>query len=223
MPILRRMRNRKKVRSRPKEKPNKPHRPFRQRLLAVLPILTWAILFTLFYGNSGVVRKLEPLAQDFTMRVRTPKGNSDIVLVQITRDDYINFFGGKSPLDPTKVNKIIDSIASAKPKVLGVDIDTSPETFESIKISADWPPIIWARDAAYSHLQRKHILSRLLGKKSSSAEYGLTTFKLDSDGAIRRYTRWYDTDEGPAPSFSWAILQKFRNSKTPPSASDFND
>lgn len=189
----------------------KRRRPFLRRLLAASPVIAGSILLTLLYSNTSTFRRLETLALDFTMLSREPPGSSDVAIVRITDADYQEYFGGKSPLDPAAVRKVIATVASGRPKVIGVDLDTSSEAFQSFEVPPDWPPIIWARDASYSNVRRKYLLSAVLGRNPPLAPYGLVTLKIDSDGAIRRYARWYDTDAGPAPSLPWAMLRKFRN------------
>ncbi len=194
-----------------RKRPQKQRRPLWQRLLAASPVIAGSIFLTLLYSNASVFRKLETAALDFRMRAREPTGDSNVAIVTITNEDYQQFFSGKSPLDPIVVNRIIAAIASARPKVIGVALDTSPETFQSITAPPDWPPIVWARSATYSRVHKKYLLSGVLGRSSTSAAYGLLTLKIDSDFAIRRYTRWYETDTGREPSFSWAML---KNSET---------
>jgi CHASE2 domain-containing sensor protein len=180
---------------------------------------------TLIYGNAPVFKKLETLAGDFIMLAREPEGDSDVAIVRITDDDYKQCFGGKSPLDPVQVHQIIGVIAAGKPKVIGVALDTSTPSFQSLRPPPDWPPIVWARDAFYSDVHEKYLLSGALGEKTPEVSYGLVALKPDSDGVIRRYSRWYDTDAGPkpAPSLPWAMLQKFRNDQSSPSDPDFKE
>ena len=201
----------------------KRSKPFWQRLLSASPVIAGSILLTLLYSNTSLFRSLETLALDFTMLVRELEGNSDVVIVRITDSDYQKYFGGKSPLDPAEVARVITLISSARPKVIGVDLDTSHEAFQSLTPAPDWPPVVWARGATYSNVQGKYVLSGVLGRNMPVAPHGLVTLGLDSDGSVRRYARWYDTDAGPAPSLPWVMLNKFRNVElTPPAASDLN-
>jgi CHASE2 domain-containing sensor protein len=219
------MRNRRKHPAADKKKKSKQRRKsFWRRLLRATPIIVASIFLTLIYGNTPVFRKLENLVSDSMMRIREPQGTSNIVIVRITDDYYKKEFGGKSPLDPEKLNQIIGAIAAGRPKVIGVALDTSSETFKSLSRTPDWPPIIWARDATYSSVHGKYLLSGVLGIDSPSVSYGLVVLKLDSDAVIRRYSRWYDTDAGPVPSLPWAMLKKFRNDERQLSAApDFKD
>ena len=56
--------------------------------------------------------------------------STEIRLVEITEKDYINWFGSTSPLKPEVILGLIDAIVARRPRVIGVDIDTS-----------DWGPL----------------------------------------------------------------------------------
>jgi CHASE2 domain-containing sensor protein len=185
-----------------------------RRLLAASPFILVSLLITLLYADSALFRKLETGALDLRMFFNKSPEDSNVVIVRITDADYRNHFGGKSPLDPVKLREIIGVIAAAKPKVIGIALDTSASEFQTLDIPPGWPPVVWARGSVYSNVRRKHLLSGALGRQSPSASCGLVAFKLDTDGAIRRYARWYDTDAGAAPSLPWAVLRKFRNDES---------
>jgi CHASE2 domain-containing sensor protein len=190
----------------------KVRRPFWRRLYGAAPFIMGGILLTLLYSDTALFRQLETTALDLQMLLRKPPDGSDVVVVRITNDDYQNpkLFHGKSPLDPAILQNIIGAIASGKPKVIGVDLDTSAKDFQTINPPPEWPPIIWARGATYSNVSQKYILSDALGGDNPYSRCGLVTLKIDSDGVIRRYTRWYATDAGPMPSLPWAVLREFR-------------
>lgn len=197
-----------------KGKARKKRAPFLQRLIGVLPVLMGSIVLTLLYSDTALFRKLETTALDFKMLSRAPADSSDVVIVAITETDYQKKFGGKSPLDPVELRNVIEAIASAGPKVIGVDVDTSSAEFQALTLPANLPPVIWARDANYSHVNHTYRISNLLGQRDSSQPFGLVTLKLDQDGAIRRYVRWYDADVGPVPSLPWQMVQIFRTGQT---------
>lgn len=187
-------------------------RTFRRRLVGAIPFIVAGILLTLLYSNTALFRQLEKSALDLQMLLRKPPESSNIVVVRVTNKDYQSpdMFRGKSPLDPAKLQELIGAIASAKPRVIGVDLDTSAEGFQTLKPPPEWPPVIWARGANYSNVSGKFVLSDALGGNNTYLCCGLVTMKVDADGAIRRYMRWYDTDAGPMPSLAWAILEVFR-------------
>lgn len=206
------------------QRPRKRRPPFWRRLLAASPVIIGSIFLTIIYGDAEFFRKLEKLALAFEMRVMAPADESRVVIVSINDDDYQKYFGGKSPLDPNRVRDIIDKIASAGPKVIAVDLETSSEAFQSLQPAPDWPPVVWARNATYSNIRKKYLLSGVLGRDVPLAPYGLVTLKLDSDGAIRRYTRYYDTNIGTALSLPLAVLKKFDGDEShAPAAPDFEE
>lgn len=192
----------------------KTKRGFWRRLIGASPFIALGIFLTLLYSDTNLFRQLETRALDLQMLLREPPDSSNVVVVRITDADYRNpdLFDGKSPLDPEKLQGIIGAIASAKPRVIGVDLDTSVKEFQTIKPPPEWPPVIWARGATYSNLSNKYVLSDALGGNNPYSRCGLVTLKVDSDGVIRRYTRWYDTDAGPMPSLPWAVLREFGKS-----------
>lgn len=206
-------------------RPGKRRPPFRRRLLSAAPVILGSILLTLLYGDAAFFRRMETMALDFTMLASAPTGNSDVVIVRITDDDYRTYFGGKSPLNPAQLRDLIDTIVSAGPKVIGVDLDTSAEAFQSFQVPQEWHSVVWASNATYSNVHRKYLLSGVLGKKPPTVPFGLVTLRLDSDGAIRRYTRFYDTGAGTAASsLPWAMLKKFRDDNSSlPAAPDFKE
>jgi CHASE2 domain-containing sensor protein len=205
-------------------RPPKPRPPFWRRLYAASPVIAGSIFLTLIYGNADLFRKLEKIALAFEMRVRAPAGDSRVVIVRITDEDYQKYFGGKSPLDPARVHDIIDKIATAGPTVIAVDLDTSAEAFQSFQPAPDWPPVIWARNATYSNVREKYLLSGVLGRDTRLVPSGLVTLKLDSDGTIRRYARFYDTNVGPVPSLPEEVLKKFPGyERRAPATPDFKE
>lgn len=193
-------------------------------MLAASPIIIGSIFLTLIYGDTNLFRKLEGTALAFEMRVRAAPKDRQVVIVRITDEDYQKYFGGKSPLDPARVHDILDKIATAGPTVIAVDLNTSAEAFQSFQSAPNWPPVIWARDATYSHVRGKYLLSGVLGRDSPLVPSGLVTFPLDSGGAVRSYVRFYDTNVGSAPSLAEEVLKKYSGSeRRPPDAPDFKE
>lgn len=189
-------------------------RPLGRRLLGVAPVILWSLLISPIYADTALFRKLETVTLDLLMFRNEPPEDSKVVIVRITDDDYQKHFGGKSPLDPVKLREVVGAIASAGPKVIGVALDTSASEFKTLDVPPEWPPVVWARGSVYSNMSRKHLLSGALGRQNPFVPSGLVALKLDADGAIRRYTRWYDTDRGAVASLPWAVLREFRGDKS---------
>jgi CHASE2 domain-containing sensor protein len=143
------------------------------------------------------------------VRLQSSQLESDVVIVRIDDDDYATLFHEKSPLDHTALTKLIDAIALGKPKVIGVDIDTSTPEFRDFHPLPGWPPIVWARNGSFSNREGKFHATKILGGQEPPATSGLVVLRLDADTAIRRYTRMCETEHGPVPSFAWAVAKQF--------------
>jgi CHASE2 domain-containing sensor protein len=182
----------------------------RKDLIATLGAIPLALLLS----TIGLLRQLETPALDVYARLQPLPSDSDVAIVRITTEDYKSIFHGRSPLEPKSLQKIIDAIARGKPKIIGVDIDTSAPEFDTIEPSPEWPTVVWARSAVFSNTQRKYLLFDVLGKHLPPLHSGLIVFKLDPDETIRRYTRLCDTDEGRLHSFPWAVAKELPNYKS---------
>jgi CHASE2 domain-containing sensor protein len=152
------------------------------------------------------------------MRLNAPPAQSDVAIVDITDEDYKEIFGGRSPLDPAKLQLLIDLIARGKPKVIGVDISTSAPQFKEVAIDKKWPQIIWERDPLkvpeYEDEMPEPV--DVLGGKDPqlNADSGMPLMFDDAeDGVTRRYRRLIKTTDGLLPSFSWAIVNRFQTAK----------
>lgn len=192
---------------------------FRQQLLKSLPVILSAVALTLFFSRAGYLRELETSALDTVMRLKSvPEGERKIVIVRISDQDYRQLFNEKSPLDPEKLSTLIAAIACGQPKVIGIDIETSDLSFKDMVIPGckqgeqlHRPPIVWARDAVFSHRDNRQHVGRVLGGAETTPQplSGVVVLKQDNDQALRRYQRLYNTDEGLLPSFSWAIVRAY--------------
>lgn len=133
------------------------HSALQRRLIASLIALLLAFLCFLagewtlefFFGYNP-----DSIARDAEARSNPAIPSSDIVLVTITDSDYATFFGGRSPLRADTLDRIIRVIAAARPRVVGIDLDTSDPSFgqlaplaESFAQSRE-PRVVWAQDMA---------------------------------------------------------------------------
>lgn len=184
------------------------------RLFKAVPIFIVTLLLTLTLGREGLLRQLETTALDTQMRFYASQKESDVVIVRITDDDYKQLFQSKSPLDPTQLKAIIDAIAIGGPKVIGIDIDTSAKQFQDLRPEASWPPVVWARTAVYSNINKNFHLFDVLGGQNPPLS-GLVSMKQDSDGALRRYSRAHDTEAGELPSLPYLLANQFRSDAKP--------
>lgn len=185
-----------------------PRPTFAKRLLKALPVLLAATVLTFLLSQVGALQHLETVALDTQTRLRGSPGKSDVAIVRITDDTYREKFNGKSPLDPKPLKEIIEAIAAGKPRLIGVDIDTSPEAFSSLAIPDIDTPVVWGRNALYSQKEKKFLASTILGGRDSAVPSGLMVLREDGDGIVRRYQRTFPTMDGPFPSFPWAVVKQ---------------
>src|SRR6185436_16667656 len=164
-----------------------------ERVLKATPAILIGILLTFFLSRSGVFRQLETYALDTQVRLQGAARDSDVAVVLIDDDDYASLFDSKSPLNHLALEKLINAIAAGKPRVIGIDIDTSSAEFRNLKIPSDGPVLVWARNGSFSNRDNKFHVSNFLGGQQVDAKYGVIVMRLDSDGAIRRYARVCDT------------------------------
>jgi CHASE2 domain-containing sensor protein len=190
-----------------------------KRIIRMLPGIVFTLLLIFLFSRLGVLHKLQTAVLDTRMRLAAAPVRSEVAIVEITDDDYRTVFGGKSPLDPAKLQLLINAVASGRPKIIGVDIDTSAPQFKQVMIDGKWPPIIWDREPAKVPEDENEIIEPLgvLGRDDPqlNASSGMPLLLDDAeDGMTRRYRRLIKTTEGLLPSFSWAIINRLPAEKT---------
>ena len=150
----------------------------------------------------------------------------EVVIIQITREDYREIFGGQSPLAPNKLGELIRAVAFGRPRVIGVDIDTAEDEFLGFEQKLRGPiendsgkekaqflstvPIAWARRAAYSSENKRYFTEYVLGELTPKSQWGLAVLMEDSGDVVRRYSRFVrsdlDQDTGLTATFPVSIL-----------------
>jgi CHASE2 domain-containing sensor protein len=212
------------------------------RLRRAVPVILIFILLTSLLEYGGWLRSFETAALDTFVLLKKPLEDEHVVIVGITREDYREVFGGRSPLDPARLKEVIDAIAKGNPALIGVDLDTSSEAFRGLQ-PPPAPVVVWARGAERAALRQqgdagvaeigkgllrgvlpfvfrpeeeRFSVSEVLGRDGNALPSGVALLPRDSDGAIRRYRRSFKTWEPDAPSmdsFSWAVVKEYRKSK----------
>lgn len=180
-----------------------------ERTIKSIPAVLIGIVLTFFLSRSGLFRQLETYALDTQARLHETAEDTDVVVVRIDDEDYAKLFHQKSPLDHNNLLKIIKSVAAGKPRVIGIDIETTAPQFQELKPEPNWPVVVWARNGVFSQRDGKYHLFQLLGGQEANAVSGIVVMQLDPDGAIRRYPRVCETDHGPVDSFVWAVAKQY--------------
>lgn len=134
---------------------------------------------------TSIAQRLEKANLDALFRGKPLQVSDDIFLVTVTDDDYRQIFGGISPLNPAKMNEILDAILADHPKVLGVDFDTSD--WKDIDVPAhQGTTIVWARELITTGNQT--VLGGMPNKAAKSDCYGVPSYVPDDDSSIRQYS-----------------------------------
>ncbi|HEX8688231.1 MAG TPA: CHASE2 domain-containing protein, partial [Pyrinomonadaceae bacterium] len=112
-----------------------------------LVVVVAVSLLTLVLDHFGWLRSLETAALDRLLILKERVQAHDLVVVEIDDADYEQLFHETSPLDPETLRDVIDAIAKNQPRLIAVDLDTSARVFKGMKLSPDWPLVVWARGA----------------------------------------------------------------------------
>jgi CHASE2 domain-containing sensor protein len=173
------------------------------------------------FGHVGILHRLETITSDTEMLLNRGPKESQVALVTITDEDFRSLFGGTSPLQPEKLEGLINVIAKGAPAIICVDVDTSSVTFrDRFKIHNWRPHLVWEReirhlpeDAALAHSGEIEPLDALGGRTDldpSRNSTGLPVLIEDAEDKVtRRYRRLIKTSVGDLPSLPWAVVKVY--------------
>lgn len=159
------------------------HPPFLRYFGSGALVVLAAALITSSIEGSWLFRHLENANLDTWLLAKSVQVSPDVFVVSITDDDYRGLFQATSPLRPDVVKRIVNAIAAAGPRALGVDLDTSEWDANSAASLPKNVPIVWAREASDDGKS----LEKVLGGDGAGVCFGLPAFVPDEDGVIRRY------------------------------------
>ena len=175
-------------------------------------------LFTFVLNRAGLLSRLETTFIDAQMKLDVPSEESQVVIVDITNSDFQQIFHERTrPLEPDALRKLITAVATGRPCIIAVDIDTHFPKFKDFKMEDDWPPVVWAREIAEvpADIKQKPVpLDVLGGQNPALNEKSGIPLLLDDAGKITRsYVRLIETTDGKQPSFGWAIYKQRQSRK----------
>jgi CHASE2 domain-containing sensor protein len=158
-----------------------------------LIILLVGLLFSFSIGESLVGKVLAQWTLDRFIRWDPPREEDQIVLIDITEEDYAQVFGRRRPLDPATVITLVRAGYVAGARLIAVDINTADWPQESERLLTSGIPsgaaVVWARDFYLDRRSGKphRKLDRLLGDVPASNRecYGVPA--LEQGGGIVRY------------------------------------
>jgi CHASE2 domain-containing sensor protein len=170
-----------------------------------LHALVWIVVLTVlvhFMEVSRALKGFEMAGLDTFLRLNRRQMSTRVVLVEITDEDYKDphLFDGRSPLNNEQLLKLVSSIQSYHPAVIGMDFDTTSEDWCAADASslakvlpqlgsvrsAPLPPVVWAEIP--NNVEERLKLSPVLGGILQDQDFvGVPRFPVDSDGLVRRY------------------------------------
>ncbi len=171
-----------------------------------------ALIFTFIFNRAGLFAEMETTILDTQMKRDMPAKESDVVIVDITPEDFNQIFQGQTrPLNPVALQTLVEAIAEGQPCVVGVDIDTSFPQFKDFKVSDKLSNFVWSRSAEIpDDVRQKPVPLNVLGGQNSALneKSGLPITESDSKRVTRFYPRLVETTQGNLPSFAWAIFKE---------------
>ncbi len=121
--------------------------PLWRRLAKAAPVILAISLSIQILEHVGWLDRFETASIDAFNILQPPHDPSYVIVVGINDDDYHSLFGGVSPLDYRKLQNVLAAIAGGHPRVIGIDLDTSWEGFQKIRVPKEWPSLVWGQDA----------------------------------------------------------------------------
>lgn len=205
-------------------------RPTRRAVASALLLALGLAVFMQLLEYTKVLFPLEAAALRLFYAAGLSRSTPDAVihLVVIDNQDYRDYFGTRSPIDPETLLRLIGEIALGRPAVIGVDIDTSHPDFSRVKDRARFDvPIVWAQTGTERDIQPyidpwswfwgRHRIPVMEPHPTIAGDdprhTGLVTIPEDSDLRVRRYYTGF-IEEGSRHalrlSFPARIVQTFR-------------
>ena len=168
--------------------------------------------------HQGCTHSWEMAGLDSFVRFNAPRYSDQIVVIEITDDDYARQFQSRSPLDAGRLGALLNAIHSAHPALIVLDIDTSDDSFRKLDELgvAAWPEVLWARVPKRTP-RGEHPGDGYLaalepvagGLVTDASRMGVPIFPVDSDGVVRRYRQQLETSAGTLPSLAWNAARRY--------------
>jgi CHASE2 domain-containing sensor protein len=175
--------------------------PCLRHMAAGMLLVTIATVLTALLHESWIVRKVEQSNLAALETLLPQKADGQVVVVEISDDDYVQMFGASSPLKPEKVAELINAIDAGGAAAIGVDIDDSRWTEEQKKLIHSQAPVVWAQ-----WNEREGEPGSQAQEKDDGAH--APAFLVSVDGVAHGYHRYLPSQNGARPSFTTLLLRR---------------
>ena len=186
-------------------------------------VVAAAALLTVRLHETTFVHWADMQNLDAWILLYKPEPSREIVVVDVTDDDYRNLFDSRSPLAPARLRTLIWAVAATYPKIIGVDLDTSewdPSERQWLrdKIGIDQAgvpgavPVVWAlgghpiedRVSGTSIEKRQHhVAFDAVNGGLGPYCWAVPVIIPDDDGVVRSYM-WSVSDGGGRIMYGFA-------------------
>ena len=174
---------------------------------ALLPLFVIVAVMTTV-EQLGWFQHAEATTLDTFSRAQHQVIPNNLIIVEITDDDYKTFFNEHSPLAPNMVLQLIAAVEQGRPAVIGVDLDTRDSSWNCSDLDAgnvlQKDNLIWAQvpEEPVATGQNEEPVLKLTevlgGRLNIPDRMGLVRFPQDPDGVVRAYRGDYKA-EGNLP------------------------
>jgi CHASE2 domain-containing sensor protein len=177
-----------------------------------IPVLLIIILVMSFLEVTRPFEYVKGALVDAFTRSDKIEMPNNLLIVEISGDDYTDFFKATSPLDPNVVLQLITALQPVRPSVVALDLDTSDAQWacvDPLKVQNLLPEskFVWAQVPLQSHggersaeeAARITLGPVLGGKITDEKQMGLARFPQGEDGYVRQFRSTYEV-EGKLPA-----------------------
>jgi CHASE2 domain-containing sensor protein len=177
--------------------------------------------------HLGWFEHLQAAIVDTFSRGLTHEVPKDILIVEITDENYEEFFGQQSPLNPNIVIQLIKSVEQLRPTVIGVDLDTRDGAWAKADLrhlEHLMQHIVWAgvpeeastpeeNPSGLGDLAPLRLLPVLGGHVDPNWPVGVVRFPTGPDGFVRAFRCSYpvETKSKPMPAFFHLVAHQGRS------------
>ena len=181
-------------------------------------VLAATFVLTAWLSDVPALRAVGLGFQDALQQVGRPSAAAFTRAINISQEEYERIFGGRSPLDPDKLNNIITKIIAFRPAVLVIDIDTSSELFRGKLDTGDQgqTKLVWARGRTYDERGVARLDAIAGTPEKDPARTGIAIYPADIDGRFRLFPRTIADGARIFDSIYWAAIKAYCESHACP-------
>jgi CHASE2 domain-containing sensor protein len=178
-----------------------------KELKHAIPVLLLIVLIMSFLESTRPFEILKGALVDAFTRSEKIEMPNNLLIVEISGDDYAEFFGAKSPLNTNVVLHLIEALAPLKPSVVGLDLDTSDPQWacvDPLHVQNLLPEskFVWAQVPLESHGSERTAeeaaritLGPVLGGRiTDEKQMGLARLPQGEDGYVRQFRSTYEVE-----------------------------